>query len=218
MSAGPAPALVLRDIAFRYRRGGDELFGGLSWSFAPGRVTAVTGESGRGKSTLLYVLGLLLRPSAGEVVVDGHPVSRAADGTRSAVRGARIGFVFQDAALDASRTVLDCVTEPAVYAGARRSDVRRRALDLLEMLGVAARAGHRPGEISGGQAQRVAIARALINDPAIVLADEPTGNLDRTNSGAVLDVLARTARDGRTIVIATHDPAVVEAADEVLTL
>jgi putative ABC transport system ATP-binding protein/lipoprotein-releasing system ATP-binding protein len=210
--------LAVRNLRFAYRAGGDELFGGLDHTFAPGAVTAVTGPSGRGKSTLLYVLGLLLRPSDGSVLLGGSRIDDRPDVERSALRAGRIGFVFQDAVLDPTRTVLDGVLEPALYGGARRRDVIPRASALLDRLGVGARAGHRPGEVSGGQAQRVAIARALVTDPPVVLADEPTGNLDRDNAAGVLDALRTAAAEERTVVVATHDPFVLARADQVLAL
>jgi putative ABC transport system ATP-binding protein/lipoprotein-releasing system ATP-binding protein len=134
-------------------------------------------------------MGLMLRPLAGQVRYDGRPVHGLSDVTRSSIRAAQVGFVFQDAVLDASRSVLDAVVEPALYAGARRGEVVGRAQGLLEELGIEIRAEHRPGEISGGQAQRVALCLALVNDPRVILADEPTGNLDRDNATAALRVL-----------------------------
>lgn len=218
MAGDPAPGLAVRDLAFVYPRSTEELFGGLTHAFATGAVTAVTGPSGRGKSTLLYVLGLMLRPRRGAVLFAGARVDDRSDAERSAVRGSRLGFVFQDAVLDPTRTVLESALEPALYAGLPYVVARSRALDLLDQLGVGARADHRPGEISGGQAQRVAIARALLVDPPVVLADEPTGNLDHDNAQSVLAALGRAAAAGRTVVIATHDPFVLEHADEVLAL
>jgi putative ABC transport system ATP-binding protein/lipoprotein-releasing system ATP-binding protein len=214
--------LAVRDLAFAYTRGGEELFDGLTHNFTPGAVTAVTGPSGRGKSTLLYVLGLMLTPTRGAVLLDGQDVSSAPDATRSRVRAHRVGFVFQDSALDPTRTVLDSVLEPALYAGWSLTAARVRARELLDQLGVGDRADHRPGEVSGGQAQRVAVARALVTDPAVVLADEPTGNLDRDNATGVLAALSAAAGTAggtpRTVVVATHDPFVLEHADEVLAL
>ncbi len=218
--------LAVRDLAFAYTRGGEELFDGLSHAFAPGKVTAVTGPSGRGKSTLLYLLGLMLTPTRGDVLLQGQALGRVSDAARSRTRADRIGFVFQDAALDPSRAVLDSVIEPALYAGWSTKDARTRGRDLLKQMGVAARADHKPGQISGGQAQRVAVCRALVNDPAIVLADEPTGNLDRANAEGVLAALSQATRHGRgtgdvqprTVVIASHDPFVLAHADEVLAL
>jgi len=215
--------LAVEDLSFAYRHGAEELFGGLTHEFSPGQVTAVTGASGRGKSTLLYVLGLMLTPSRGRVRLDGADVSAADDAVRSRVRAHRIGFVFQDSALDPSRTVLDSVVEPALYAGWRLDTARDRGRHLLQRLGVAARAEHRPGEVSGGQAQRVAVARALVTDPCVILADEPTGNLDRANAASVLDTLRAAAEQStpgtvRTVIIATHDPFVIDHADQVLSL
>lgn len=212
------PVLGLREIRFAYRRGGDELFDGLSHDFTPGTVTALTGPSGRGKSTLLYVLALLLTPTAGQVLLDGRDVAADTDSERSRIRATRIGFVFQDAELDPSRTVLDSVLEPALYAGALPTARLAAARDLLERFGLSERADHRPGQVSGGQAQRVAVCRALINDPDVVLADEPTGNLDRDNATLVLDALAEASASGRTVVIATHDPFVLDRVDEVVSL
>ncbi len=211
--------LGVRDLRFAYRKGGEELFDGLSHDFAAGAVTAVTGASGRGKSTLLYVLGLLLTPSAGQVLFGDEPMSDAADATRALFRARRVGFVFQDSELDPSRKVIDSVLEPALYAGYGRADRLPQARLLLERFGLAERADHRPGQVSGGQAQRLAVCRALLNDPDVVLADEPTGNLDRGNAELVLAALTATAKEqGHTVVIATHDPFVIEHADEVVPL
>ncbi|MFT4294704.1 MAG: ATP-binding cassette domain-containing protein [Micropruina sp.] len=211
--------MSLTDVSFAYRKGGEELFGGLTHEFTPGAVTAVTGPSGRGKSTLLYVLGLLLTPTTGSVVLDGRPVSHVSDSERAFIRSRRIGFVFQDSELDPTRKVIDSVVEPALYAGGRRSEQLPRAQELLRRFGLAERAEHRPGQVSGGQAQRLAVCRALINSPDVILADEPTGNLDRDNAALVLDALTGTARlDASTVIIASHDPFVLEQVDEVVQL
>ena len=211
--------LTVEGLRFAYRKGGEELFGGLTHPFTPGRVTALTGPSGRGKSTLLYVLGLLLTPSAGRVLLDGEPVSQAPDAARAGIRARRVGFVFQDSELDPSRRVIDSVLEPALYAGFNREEKLAQAHALLIRFGLAARADHRPGQVSGGQAQRLAVCRALLNDPDIVLADEPTGNLDRGNAELVLSALVEAAHDhGHTVVIATHDPFVLDHVDEVVHL
>ncbi|MCT1458721.1 ABC transporter ATP-binding protein [Aestuariimicrobium sp. p3-SID1156] len=210
--------LAVDSLRFRYGKG-EELFDGLTHAFTPGAVTALTGPSGRGKSTLLYVLGLLLTPSSGSVLIDGREASRLRDGARSGLRASTIGFVFQDSELDPHRTVIDSVLEPALYAGHRKRAMVGRARELLTEFGLEHRADHRPGQVSGGQAQRLAICRALLNDPPIVLADEPTGNLDRGNAELVLDALcgAARARD-HTVVIATHDPYVLTRVDEVVEL
>lgn len=208
----------VRDLRFTYRGQSEELFGGLSYDFATARVTALTGPSGRGKSTLLYVLALLLTPTSGTVRIDGEDLAAASDAVRARIRAQRIGFVFQDAELDPTRTILDSVVEPALYAGGSAAEQRPAARQLLERFGLGQRADHRPGQVSGGQAQRVAVCRALINDPGVILADEPTGNLDRENAELVLDALASAARSGRTVVIATHDPFVLEHAEDVMAL
>lgn len=210
--------LALRDLEFAYSRTSAPLFGGLSHDFPVGLVTALTGPSGRGKSTLLYLAGLLLTPSAGAVELDGSPVSALTDAARSALRATRMGFVFQDSELDPTRTIVDNVMEVGLYAGHTPAALRPRAHELLERFGLADRARHTPWQISGGQAQRVALCRALMNHPDIVLADEPTGNLDRDNTLLVLDSLTDIAREGCTVLIATHDPLVVEHADAVVQL
>lgn len=211
--------LSVKELAFKYAKGSEELYAGLTYEFAQGKVTALTGASGRGKSTLLYILGLMLTPTRGEVLLHGESQSGQPDWERSRIRARELGFVFQDASLDASRTIIDSVIEPALYAGIGRLAAMERAKTLLNDLGVGARSDHRSGQISGGQAQRVAVARALINNPAVVLADEPTGNLDPLNAAGVLDVLSSAAGTGqRTVVIATHDPYVIGRADEVLEL
>lgn len=215
---GPGAALAVAALRFHYGRDTEELFDGLSHEFTPGAVTALTGPSGRGKSTLLYVLGLMLQPSAGKVLIAGSDTSGLSDRDRSWLRATQLGFVFQDSELDATRTILDSVVEPGLYARGDLDHLQARARDLLERFGLAHRADHRPGQISGGQAQRVAVCRALVNSPRIVLADEPTGNLDPDNSALVIDALVRAAADGCTVAIATHDPTVVTRADEVVRL
>lgn len=210
--------LSVEDLRFRYRASTEELFDGLSHDFAPGVVTALTGPSGRGKSTLLYVLGLMLTPSSGRVWYGQTSASDLGDHARSTLRATRVGFVFQDSELDPSRTILDSVTEPGLYAGQPLPLLRERARDLLDHFGLGHRADHRPGQISGGQAQRVAVCRALVNAPDVLLADEPTGNLDPDNAGLVMDALAGAATESRTVIIASHDPSVVARADQVVRL
>lgn len=210
--------LSVTGLTFRYGKRGEELFGGLDHTFAPGALTAITGPSGRGKSTLLYVLGLLLAPTAGHVRLGEVWVSDEADAVRSAIRATTMGFVFQDAALDPRRSVLDNVCEPAVYAGLPAVATRERAQMLVERLAPGIDTTRKPGQISGGQGQRIAIARALVTSPTVVLADEPTGNLDGANTAGVLALLREAADRGATVVVATHDPSVAEAADETLEL
>ncbi|HBX82810.1 MAG TPA: ABC transporter [Propionibacteriaceae bacterium] len=210
--------LTIEELRFAYKRGQEEMFDGLSWRFERGAVTALTGPSGRGKSTLLFLIGLLLSPVSGRVMLDGEAVSQAPDARRAAIRAGRVGFMFQDAQLDPTRRVIDAVVEPGLYAGHAHAELVHKARALLDQFGLAARADHRPGQVSGGQAQRVALCRALVNSPEILLADEPTGNLDRHNAELVLDALMETARSGNTVVIATHDPFVLDRVDWRVTL
>jgi ABC-type lipoprotein export system ATPase subunit len=186
--------------------------------FEAGEVVAITGPSGRGKSTLLYLLGLMLRPGGGDVVIDGEDASRLSDAKRAHLRANRFGFVFQDAALDATRTVIDNVIETALYRGDPRQPAIRRAHSLLEQFGVELRANAKPGHVSGGQAQRIALCRALLGDPRILLADEPTGNLDPASADVVVDAFHAQAASGAAVIVVTHDPALVARCDRRIEL
>lgn len=210
--------LSVADLMFRYKSDERELFAGFSHTFASGSVTAVTGPSGRGKSTLLYILGLMLTPTGGSVLLDGRNLDKASDLERTRIRAEWIGFVFQDAALDATRTVMENVMEGAIYAGIDRRQRQRRAAALLDQFEVRLRADSRPGEVSGGQAQRVALCRALIKEPRIILADEPTGNLDEEAAGVVWSALGSAASNGATVIVATHDGKVLAKCDAVVGL
>ena len=209
--------IVADGLGFAYPDG-PELFGGLDVTVESGQVVALTGASGRGKSTLLYVFGLLLRPGAGRVAIDGRSTTELDDAELSWLRANRMGFVFQDAALDPTRTVLDNVTEVAVYRGQPRATFIDRARELLAQTGVQVRAGARPTQVSGGQAARIGLCRALVGDPSVVLADEPTGNLDLVSAGQVLDGLDAAARGGASVLIATHDPRVIERCHHAVDL
>ena len=186
-----------------------------SWTaeFHLGTVTALTGPSGCGKSTRLYLLGLMLRIGRGAIEIDGQRVDRRSDAERSRLRAHRFGFVFQDAALDASRTVVDNITETALYRGDPLRPAYRRAKELMERFAIAVPAHRKPGQISGGQAQRIALCRALLGAPDILLADEPTGNLDQGSSATVLEALRTHADGGGCVIVVTHDPEVADWAD-----
>lgn len=214
----PKGRLSIHNIQFGYQGDRHQVLNSISHNFVSGAVTVVTGQSGRGKSTLLYLLGLLLTPNQGVVRIDDITVSSLDDRERSLVRAALIGMVFQDSALDASRTLVDCVTEPALYARRNRRTLAAHAIELMTSLDVNVPPNRKPGQISGGQAQRVAIARALVNDPRIILADEPTGNLDPGNAQRVWRILKSLASEGRTVVVATHSPELIADADEVIAL
>jgi putative ABC transport system ATP-binding protein len=212
-----AARLAANNLSFTY----DPVTPLLSnWSaeFHEGEVVGVTGPSGRGKSTLLYLLGLMLQPRGGEVLLDGEPVHAASDGKRAALRATIFGFVFQDAALDQSRTVLDNILETALYRGDDRRAAAIRGQTLMDQFGVGLRPNAKPGQISGGQAQRIALCRALLGDPAVLLADEPTGNLDAESSDVVIDALHAQARRGASVIVVTHDPALVQRCDRQIVL
>lgn len=209
--------LATVDLRFYYPYG-PKILEGFSESFARGELVSITGASGQGKSTLLYLLGLMLQPISGHVVLDGVSVANLSDRQRARLRAHRFGFVFQDAALDSSRSVLDNVSEAALYRGENPKKVEMTALSLLEQFGVRLRATARPGEVSGGQAQRIALARALLHNPLVLLCDEPTGNLDQTSARIVLDALRAHAQAGSIVIIVTHDESVVQSCDREVRL
>jgi ABC-type lipoprotein export system ATPase subunit len=197
---------------------GVRVLDGWSAQFRAGSMTALTGPSGRGKSTLLYLLGLMLHPNSGEIVLDGQTTGSLKDAERARLRADRFGFVFQDAALDATRTVLDNVTESALYRGDSQKVAQLKARELLDRFGVDVPADRKPGQVSGGQAQRISLCRALLNAPRVLLADEPTGNLDPITSQLVVDALHDHARAGGAVIVVTHSPAVAAACDSEVRL
>jgi putative ABC transport system ATP-binding protein len=188
---------------------------GVDLQVGHGEFVALMGASGSGKSTLLHLLGCLDRPSAGEYRLEGEEVSRLTADGRAHVRNARIGFIFQTFNLLPNATALENVVLPLLYQGAR-GDAHQRGRAVLAKVGLETRLGHLPNQLSGGQRQRVAIARALVSDPSLVLADEPTGNLDRATGREILQLLARMHQSGRTILLVTHDVQVAEYAQRVL--
>ena len=219
MSAGDV-VLEARGIERTYRRGefAVPVLKDLDLVVRRGEWVACTGRSGSGKSTLLNVLGLLDSADAGTYVLAGHDVSGIDDTGRAKLRNRLLGFVFQLHNLLPRTSALENVATPLVYRGVARAERLRRAQAALEAVGLADRADHDPGELSGGQMQRVAIARALIGDPQVLLVDEPTGNLDLTATKEILDILDRLHAEGRTIVMITHEEDVAAHADRRLVL
>jgi len=221
-SPSPAPPLVeLRGVTKAYREGGAEraVLRGVDVAIPRGELCALVGRSGSGKSTLLNLIGGIDVPTAGQVVVDGLSLAEASEAVRTLFRRRHVGFVFQFFNLIPTLTVEENLRLPLELIGQPRDAVRARAGALLEELGLADRSGAFPEELSGGEQQRVAVARALVHEPALVLADEPTGNLDADTGRQVLDLLDRlTRRAGRTMVITTHSPEVAGLADRVLRL
>lgn len=185
---------------------------------APGEMAAVVGPSGSGKTTLLNILGCLDRPTAGRYLLDGQPVERMTPRQQALVRNQKIGFVFQHFHLLPGLTAEENAALPLMFRGVPRRQRQEAARAALELVGLGTRCHHRPAELSGGQQQRVAIARVLCADPAVILADEPTGNLDRQAGTEIMDILCRLHREGKTVVLITHDPAVARLAPRLLRM
>jgi lipoprotein-releasing system ATP-binding protein len=219
--AGAAPVLALQSIARIYQQGDRrlEIFKDVSLGVKAGEIAALVGPSGAGKSSLLHIAGLLEKPSAGEVAIAGTPCAGLPDAERTRIRRSAIGFVYQFHHLLPEFSALENVMMPRLIAGASRSEARTRAAELLDRLGLGERANHRPGELSGGEQQRVAIARALANRPLLLLADEPTGNLDpKTAERVHREFLHLIAEEGLAALIATHNHDLARRMHRVLRL
>jgi putative ABC transport system ATP-binding protein len=219
MNSG-TPIIELVDVHKRYATGAAEVLAlqGVSLAITPGEYVAIMGPSGSGKSTLMHILGCLDVPTAGTYHLAGTDVSAMSEMDLAQVRNKRIGFVFQQFNLLPSMSALRNVELPLCYAGVGRADRQIRALAALDRVGLADRVEHRPGELSGGQQQRVAVARSLVTDPALLLADEPTGNLDSRSTEDLLALFSELHAAGRTIVLITHENTVAEAADRVVRI
>ena len=206
--------IELREVTKRYRVGEQEIraLDGIDLTIEQGEYAAIIGPSGSGKSTLMHLLGCLDTPTTGKVVIDGVDVSGATDGRLAEMRNEKIGFVFQSFNLLGRFNVLENVELPMIYSGVSKKERRDRAIAAVDRVGLMDRAKNTPLQLSGGQMQRVAIARALVNDPKIVFADEPTGNLDSTTGASILQLFRELSEQGRTIVLVTHDSEIADNA------
>ena len=216
----PEIVIEINNLTKVYKMGEIEVhaLAGVSFNVVEGEILSIMGPSGSGKSTLMNMLGCLDRPTSGEYFLDGELVSKMNDDQLASIRNRKVGFVFQSFNLLPRSTALANVELPMRYAGVNRGR-SKIAGDSLEAVGLGDRIHHRPAELSGGQQQRVAIARALVNDPAILLADEPTGNLDSTSGKEIMELILNLNQDrGTTVIIVTHDPTVAKQTKRIITL
>jgi lipoprotein-releasing system ATP-binding protein len=221
VAEGRQPMLSLRDLHHGYELGGRTLpvLRGVDVDVHPGEIVAIVGRSGSGKSTLLHLAGGLAAPDQGEVWLEGKSLSSMGARGRAIARRQGVGFVFQAFHLLPGLDVIENVAMPLLLNGESRNRARGRARPILDAVGIGERAEHLPSELSGGELQRAAIARALVADPSLVLADEPTGNLDSTTASEIIDLLVSRVRDaGVAMMLVTHDPAIAAHADRVLTM
>ena len=218
MDKKDAIAIRLRDIKKIYKMGGQELaaLNGINLDIKRGEFAALMGPSGSGKSTLMNILGCLDRPTVGSYELEGNEVAHLSDDELAMMRNKHIGFVFQNFNLLSRISSLENVALPLVYAGVGTSERRKRALQVLEAVGLGDRAEHLPNELSGGQRQRVAIARALVNNPEIIMADEPTGNLDTKSTKEIMEIFQEMHGRGKTIILVTHEPEIAVCANRQL--
>jgi len=220
VSAEHGPLIKLRELTKIYRMGEVEVraLDGVDLDIERAEYLTIMGPSGSGKSTLMNLIGCLDTPTAGDYHLEGELVSELEDDELAAIRNRRIGFVFQTFNLLPRSTALDNVELPLIYSRLERDKRRRRARRALEKVDLGDRIGHRPNELSGGQRQRVAIARALVTEPSILLADEPTGNLDSKTGVEILQLFKQLHDDGQTIIVVTHDPTVADAGERIIHL
>lgn len=214
------PIISIHDLKKTYVMGTEKVHAlkSVTLDINKNEYVALMGPSGSGKSTLMNLLGCLDTPTKGDYLLKGENVSLMTDSELAAVRNRAIGFVFQTFNLLPRLTALDNVALPLIYAGMSKSDRDQKAQDVLNMVGLGDRVQHKPNELSGGQRQRVAIARALVNDPAIILADEPTGNLDTKTSIEIMEILEKIHDGGNTIILVTHEPDIAEHAHRIIRL
>ena len=212
--------IELKDIVKSYAMGDTTVYAlnHLTVSFEKGKFTSIVGPSGSGKSTLMNVLGCLDRPTSGEYILEGKNIARYTDDELAHTRNARIGFVFQSFNLLSRLSAVDNVALPLIYAGVDLKERTERAEKALTEVGLGARLYHKPNEMSGGQRQRVAIARALINDPAIIMADEPTGNPDTKSTLEIIDIFEKLNHMGKTVIMVTHEPELADMTQRILTI
>ena len=212
--------IELKDIVKSYAMGDTTVYAlnHLTVSFEKGKFTSIVGPSGSGKSTLMNVLGCLDRPTSGEYILEGKNIARYTDDELAHTRNARIGFVFQSFNLLSRLSAVDNVALPLIYAGVDLKERTERAEKALTEVGLGARLYHKPNEMSGGQRQRVSIARALINDPAIIMADEPTGNLDPKSTLEIIDIFEKLNHMGKTVIMVTHEPELADMTQRILTI
>ncbi|MFH1896263.1 MAG: ABC transporter ATP-binding protein [bacterium] len=191
---------------------------GVDIKIMPGEMVGIVGKSGSGKSTLMHIIGLLDRPTSGILKIDGKDVGREEPDKLAKLRNKKIGFVFQSFNLLARTSALDNVAMPLIYSGVKAKDREEKALELLEKVGLGDRVKNWPNQLSGGQQQRVAIARALANNPSLILADEPTGNLDTKSGNQIEDILKEIHREGNTVIVVTHDKTLAKKCGRVIYL
>ncbi|MBO6177875.1 MAG: ABC transporter ATP-binding protein [Selenomonadaceae bacterium] len=209
-----SPTIQLRGVKKLYKIGTEEVaaLNGIDIDITEGEFAALMGPSGSGKSTLMNILGCLDRPTVGSYKLDGEEVAHLSDDALARTRNKKIGFVFQNFNLLSKIDALDNVALPLLYAGVGLKERREKAYHFLEAVGLGDRAAHQPNELSGGQRQRVAIARALVNDPHIIMADEPTGNLDTKSTKEIMEIFQGLHEKGRTIILVTHEPEIAQCA------